>query len=105
MGVLPRRDQAAALGEIGHDLLGRLGRREPMQPAEAIVEPARLVHRHDDGKVVYAGQLEILGAAPRCDVDDAGALIHRDLVPTDDAVLDARRPRAGGRRARRSASR
>src|SRR4029450_6586325 len=38
----PARAHAAAPGEIGTDLLGRLRCRESMQPAEAVVEATRL---------------------------------------------------------------
>ena len=62
-----------------------------MQPAEAVIS-ARLVDRHDDRKIVYARELEILRAAPGRDVDDPGSLLHRDLIPGDDAVLDTRCP-------------
>ena len=34
-------------------------------------------------------QLEVLGARPRRDVNDAGALVERDLVPRNDPVHDA----------------
>ena len=44
-----------------------------MQPAEAVIEAARLVHRHDDRELVYAGELEILRTAARRDVDDPGS--------------------------------
>ncbi len=52
--------------------------------------PARLVDRRDDGQVVDARQLEVLGAAARRDVDDPRALVERDLVPRDHAMHDAR---------------
>ena len=34
-------------------------------------------------------ELEVLGAAARRDVDDAGALFLADVLPGDDPVLDA----------------
>ena len=37
-----------------------------------------------------AGELEVLGAAARGDVDDPRSLLDRDLVPGDHAVLDPR---------------
>src|SRR5829696_3207438 len=63
-----------------------------MQPAEAIVEAARLVDRHNDGEVVYPRELEILRAASGSDVDDPGSLLHRDLIPGDNAMLNTRCP-------------
>ena len=33
-------------------------------------------------------ELEVLRAGPRRDVDDAGPLVERDVVPRNDAVLD-----------------
>jgi hypothetical protein len=38
---------------------------------------------------VHAGELEVLGARARGDVDDPGALVERDLVPRDHAVRHA----------------
>jgi hypothetical protein len=46
------------------------------------------------GEALRLAQLEVLGAAPRCDVDDAGSLIHGHLVPRHDPVLD---PEPGSR--------
>jgi hypothetical protein len=42
---------------------------------------------------VHAGELEVLGAAPGRDVDDARALLEGYLLPGDDAMLKTR----GGR--------
>ena len=60
-----------------------------MQPAEAIVEAPPFVNRGDHRKVVYARELEVLRAASGRDVYEAGSLLHRDLVPSDDSMLDA----------------
>ena len=48
---------------------------------------------------MHAGQLEVLAAAARRDVDDPRAFVDRDLVPRDHPVLDAR---TGGQRVERA---
>ena len=58
--------------------------------AEAVAVDAALVDRRDDGQAVDLGELVVLGAAARRDVDDAGALFLADVLPGDDRVLDAR---------------
>ncbi len=45
-------DEPATLAEVGRDLVGRLCRREPVEPAEVVVEPARVVDGLKDAKVV-----------------------------------------------------
>jgi hypothetical protein len=82
----------AGVGQVADDLVGGVTGRGAVQPTVLVVETARLVDGRQDRQVVDAGELEVLGAAARRDVDDAGALVHRDLVPGDHAVLD-RRPR------------
>jgi hypothetical protein len=52
---------------------------------------------------VDAGELEVLAAAARGDVDDPRALLDRDLVPRDHPVLDLA-PGRGRRTARGSAA-
>ena len=86
--VLTGLDQEPGLAEPADDLVGGLGRRQAVQPPVIVVEAPGLVDRREHRQVVHARQLEVLGAAARCDVDDAGALVDRDLVPGDHAVLD-----------------
>src|SRR5581483_412952 len=79
-----------ALGaQVGEDERVRLADAVAAQLAEAGQVDAGLVDRLDDGQVLDAGQLEVLGATARRDVDHAGALFLADLFPRDDAVLDA----------------
>ena len=88
VGDLARLDHPAPLPQVLDDLLRGVAGVAAVQPAEALVEGARLVHRHDRGQALAHAQLEVLGAAAGRDVDDARALVHRDLVPADNAVLD-----------------
>ena len=81
-------EQDALLGEPADDLVRGLGRREPVQPAVAVVEAPRLVHRAQDREPVDAAELEVLLAGAGSDVHDPGALLERDLIPRDHAVLD-----------------
>ena len=83
-------DEQPALAEVADDLVGGVARREAVQPAVLVVEPARLVDGREHGQVVDARELEVLRAAARGDVDDAGALVDGHLVPRDDAMLDPR---------------
>jgi hypothetical protein len=64
-------DEQPALAEVADDLICRLDRREPVQPAVLLVEVTRLVDRCEDGEVVDLRELEVLGAAARGDVDDS----------------------------------
>ena len=98
-------DEEAALAEVADDLVGGLGGREAVQPAVVVVEAAGLVDRRQDRQAERAAELEVLAAAARRDVDDAGALLERDLVPRDDPVLDARARAEVVERARGSAGR
>ena len=75
--------------QVVDHLVGHLGGGQPGQPAVLGVEPARLVDRRQHRQVVRLAEVEVLGAAARRDVHDPGALVHRHLVPADDAVLDA----------------
>ena len=86
--VQARLDEHALLLEVADDLLRGLDGRQAVQPAVVVVEAARLVDRHQHGQVVHARELEVLGAAAGRDVDDAGALVERHLVPRDDAMVD-----------------
>ena len=61
----------------------------PVSDAEAVDVDALVVDGRDDGEAVLLAEREVLLAAARRDVDDAGALLVGDLVPRDDAVLDA----------------
>ncbi len=54
--VEARLDEDALLLEVADDLLRRLGRREPVEPAERVVEAARLVDRLDDLEAVHAAR-------------------------------------------------
>ena len=87
---MPALDEEAALGEVADDLVGRLDGREAVQPAVVVVEVAGLVDRRQHRQPERAAELEVLDAAAGRDVDDPGALLERDLVPGDDAVLDRR---------------
>ena len=64
-----------------------------MQPAVVVVEAARLVDGRQHRQVVHLRQLKVLAAAPRRDVHDPRSLVHRDVLPGDDAVLDRGRRR------------
>ena len=88
MEVRARLEQEALLGQSTDDLVSRVTGREPVQPAIRVVETARLVHRREHREVVEEAELEVLLAGARCDVDDAGSLLQRDLVPRDDPVVD-----------------
>ena len=81
-------EQEPLLGQATDDLVRRLARREAVQPAVGVVETARLVDRREHREVVEAPELEVLLACARRDVDDAGSLLERDLVPRDDPVVD-----------------
>ena len=90
MLVQPRIDQKAVLAEPADDLIGRLDRREPMQPAVRVEEPAGFVNRHQHGQVVDHAELEVLLPGAGRDVDDPCSLLERDLVPRDHAMLHLR---------------
>ena len=70
---------------------GRLVRALAGQPAVLVEDLAVLVDRRQHRQALALAQLEVLAAAARRDVDDAGSLLERDLVPGDDPVLDVAR--------------
>ena len=88
--VQPGLDEEPGFAEPADDLVGRVGGREAVQPAVVVVEAPRLVDRRQHRQVVHLRELEVLAAAAGRDVDEAGALVHRHVVPRDDAVLDLR---------------
>ena len=98
-------DEQPAVGEVADDLLGRLHRREAVQPAVVGVEAAALVDGREHVEVVHLRELEVLAAAARGDVDDARAGVERDVVPRDHAMLDRGARAERVERARRSAAR
>ena len=59
----------------------------PGQRPEPVDEDPRLVERRDDRQPERLAELEVLGAAARRDVDDAGPLVLADLAPGDDPML------------------
>jgi hypothetical protein len=59
---------------------------------------AGLVDRRQDGQVVLAREIEVLGTAAGRDVDDARSRREVDVAPGDDAMLDRR---AGAERVER----
>ena len=74
------------------DRLGHVAHVATGQRLEALDEDARLVERRDDRQPETLAELEVLGAAARCDVDDAGPLLLPDLVPGDDPMHVRARP-------------
>ena len=99
--------EAALALEMLDDRLGDVADVPARERAEAVQEDPRLVERGDDRQPERAAELEVLGAAARCDVDDAGPLVLPDLGPGDHPVLVRhvrRRRRARGER-RRTAGR
>ena len=84
-----RRAPFGAEDQVGQDLVGRLHRPQPVQPAIVVVEVAGLVHWHQHGEVVDLRQLEVLGPGARDDVDDPSPLIERGVVPCDDPMVVA----------------
>ncbi len=82
------RDERPALGEPADDLIGGLDGREPVQPTVGVVEPARLVDRHQHRQLVDPAELEVLLPSAGRDVDDSRPLLERDLVPRDHTVRD-----------------
>ena len=76
------------LAKVAEDLIGSLNSRCSVQPAVLRQEAPALVDGDEHGQVVHLRELEVLRAGARCDVDDAGPLLERDVVPGDDAVHD-----------------
>ena len=100
VGVGLLRDQQALCVEVGDDVAGKvmggvLGGAgvAAALPAEPLAEDSELVDRVDDCQAECLAEREVLLSAARGDVDDAGALDVRDLVPRDHAMRDA----GGGR--------
>ena len=93
MDDLLARGDPAPLRQVGDNLVGGISRPEPVEPAVLRIEPASLVDRRQHREAERPAELEILLAAARRDMDDAGAFLQRDAVPGDDLVLDLR----GGR--------
>jgi hypothetical protein len=56
--------------------------------ALAAVHGAGLVHRDEHRQFLATADLEVLGAAAGRDVDDAGALVQRHLLPWNDPMVD-----------------
>ena len=81
-------DEQRTVGEVAHDLLGRLRRREAVQPAVVGIEATALVDGRERRQIVHLGELEVLAAATRGDVDDAGARVESNVVPRNHAMLD-----------------
>ena len=81
-------DEQAAVAERFRHARLHLGRGEAGELAVGRGHPPRLVDRREHRQAVHARELEVLGARARRDVDDAGALLERDLVPRDHAVRD-----------------
>jgi hypothetical protein len=81
-------DEEAFLRDEADDLIRRLDGGDPVQPAIVVVEAARLVDRGQHVEAVNPRELEVLSTAAGRDVDDAGALVERDVVPGDHPMLD-----------------
>ncbi len=88
MFVGPGLEEEPGLREAADDLVGCLRRGEPVKPAVRVVETTRLVHRREHGELVHDAEVEVFLSGSGGDVNDAGALVERDVVPRDDAVLD-----------------
>ena len=84
--------EAALALEVLDDRVGDVAHVAPGQRAEAVEEDAALVERRDDRQPERLAELEVLGAAARGDVDDAGPLVLADLGPRHDPVLVRARP-------------
>ena len=85
---LARVDEQTALPQRLDHRRGNLVRRQAGKVAEPRQHPTGFVDRHHDRQVVNARQLEVLRAAARGDVHDAGPFVRHDVVPRDDAVHD-----------------
>ena len=73
--------------EVLDDRVGDVAHVATAQRTEPLEDDAGFVQRRDHRQADRLGQLEVLRAAARSDVDDAGALVLADLVPGHDAVL------------------
>ena len=90
--------------EVVDDRLGDRRRLAPAEPAEVRVVATVLVDRADDRQPEGPPELEVLGAAARGDVDDAGPLLLADVAPRDHAVRRSRPPANASRTAGRSSN-
>ena len=88
--VEPRSNEEPALPQVADDLVGGVAGRRTVEPAVVLVEPSGLVDRTQNRQPFPAAEVEILLPRTRRDVNDPGPLVERDLVPSDDAVLDVR---------------
>ena len=66
---------------------GGVGDRRPREGPQAVEVAPLGIHRSDDGQPVPAAEVEVLEAAARRDVNDAGALRGGHLVPRDHPML------------------
>ncbi len=82
----PREEQAALLQPAG-DRRGGVDDRRPRQGPQAVEVASLGIHRGDDGQPVPAAEVEVLEAAARRDVNDAGALRGGHLLPRDHPML------------------
>ncbi len=82
--------EAALALEVLDDRVGHVAHVAPRQRAEPADEDAALVERGDDRQPERLAELEVLGAAARGDVDDAGPLVLADVGPRHDPVLVGR---------------
>ncbi len=82
--------EQATLAEVADDLIGCVAGRDAVEPAVLGEEVAGLVDRHQHLQPVLLAQVEVLGACARRDVDDAGAVVERDVVPRNHTVRDVR---------------
>ena len=87
--------------EVLDDRLGDVADIPPRERAEAVQEDPGFVERGHDRQPERAAELEVLGAAARCDVDDARPLVLADLGPGDDPVLVRNVRRVGRARGER----
>ena len=88
VGLLP--EDKLLLFQTGKDRLLHVVDIHAREPAKALeVEPVA-VERCDDLQPMNLSQFVVLGAAPRCDMDDSRPVGLADLVPWDHAVLKSR---------------
>ena len=82
----------AVLAASGRSTIGSVTSRtsRPVSEPKPSMTIAVVVERRDHRQPERLAELEVLGAAARGDVDDAGPLLLADLVPGDDAVLVGR---------------
>ena len=78
------------LAEVADDLVGSVTGRDAVEPAVLGKEVAGLVDRHQHLQSVLLPQVEVLGAGAGRDVDDAGAVVERDLIPRNHTVRHVR---------------